>query len=332
MSAEATYRPTFISFAPSYACNLACAHCCVPSGSGDRLGSPVAVDCVREAPTLGITAVGFTGGEPMLVCEWVAEVVRAAREAGLEADDLSTNGVWWSEREEMESALELLRGAGLEGGFHLSVDAFHAGAGGQKQAEFVHACLEAYGTAGNLSCAEGPTHPALPAVRRLSGRLGADVVEESDEAGRLVLPHCEIPYSRFLVADVGQSSGVGVSTGCQWFGEFDCYGHDTILVDPSGEAHFCLGFASYAARPLWLGSVAQDGLSEVVLRAAENPLVRLLCSEGPAGLRRVILERNPGAFEESWASPCAFCYHCLTDKILCSILHEAGILPSNDRA
>jgi hypothetical protein len=325
------YRPTFISFAPSYECNLACAHCCVPKGTADTLPLRVALDCVQEAPALGITAVGFTGGEPMLVCDWVAEVTREARRLQLEVNDLSTNGVWWEGLSDLERALATLKEAGFVPGFHLSVDAFHAGSGSGKQAEFVQAAVRVFGQTGNVSCAESPKHSATPALRRLGARLGGKVVEESDETGRLLWGDQEMPYFRFPVADVGQRSGVGVSTGSEWFGEFDCFGHDSVYVDPDGNAHFCLGFASYAARPLWLGRVGQDGMAQVISEAAENPLIRLLCAEGPAGLRRVIEEREPGAFDTPWVSPCAFCYHCLTDDRLGSVLNEAGILPQRER-
>lgn len=320
------YQPTFISFAPSYRCNLSCAHCCVPSGSGDKLPLEVTFRCLREATDLGVTAVGFTGGEPMLVCDWVADATQEATRRGLEVDDLSTNGVWWSDVSDLEMRLETLKAAGFVGGFHLSVDAFHAEAGSEKQAKFVRAAIGVFGKAGNLSCAETPKHPAMTALRHLADRLDGEVVEEGEERGRLVLPGCEVPYFRFFVADVGQGSGVGVGTGVDWFGEFDCFGHDAVYVDPAGEAHFCLGFASYTARSLWLGSVAQEGLTQVVTTAAKNPLIQLLCAEGPAGLRRVIEEREAGVFEQPWQSPCAFCHHCLTDGRHSSVLREAGLL------
>jgi hypothetical protein len=327
-----SYTPTTISFAPSYRCNLSCAHCCVPGEPERQLPTQVAIECVKDAPDLGITSIGLTGGEPMLDCGWVAMVTRAAADVGLEVDDLSTNGVWWSDAEELEKAMLGLRDAGFGGGFHLSVDAFHAESGGEKQAEFIRTALRVFGKPGNLNCAERPGRPAVPALGRLARRLGAEVVEESNESGRLVWGDAQVAYFRLAAADVGQRSGVGVSTGREWFGEFDCFGHDAVYVDPSGIAHFCLGFATYTARPLWLGSVERQGLAAVVSSSARRPLIRLLCTEGPHGLRRVIEERDPEVFPEPWASPCAFCHHCLTDAKTVAVLREAGVIAEGSPA
>ncbi len=326
MSEEMTYRPTFITFAPSYECNLSCAHCCVPAEGSGRLPLEVAGACLEAGPALGVSAIGFTGGEPMLVCDWVAEVTRQATRLGLEVNDLSTNGVWWDTLPELERALITLKEAGFVPGFHLSVDAFHAGSGSEREAEFVRAAVRVFGRVGNLSCAESSRHPAMPALQRLAERLGAHIEEDGDETGCLLWDDQEVSYFRFPVADVGQKSGVGVNTGGEWFEEFDCYGHDALYIDPDGRAHFCLGFATYTAKPLWLGCVATEGLADVIAQAAEKPLIQLLCGEGPAGLRRVIEEREPDAFHTPWASPCAFCHHCLTDESCLRILGKAGLL------
>ncbi len=262
----------------------------------------------------------------MLEVAWVTDVVRAARRLGLETGDLSTNGTWWRDRRELEADLHLLCEAGFEAGFHLSVDAFHSGSGSDKQAAFVLTALAEFGRVGNLSCAETPEHPASPAIARLAKQLGGRVVAESATSGQLVFDGGEMSYHRFPVADVGQHRRVGVSTGAEWFGRFDCFGHDSVYLDPTGKAHFCLGFASYVAPALCLGDVTTRGLKEVLAAAQVNPLILLLCAEGPQGLRRVIEASEPDAFAVPWASPCAFCYHCLTDDRPLRLLQEAAIV------
>ena len=320
------YQPTFLSLMPTYECNLSCAHCCVPEGAAGDMSLDLALGCVNEAASAGITSVGFTGGEPMLRVKWVAEVTRAATSLGLEVDDLSTNGVWWSSRSELESALLMLREAGFAGGFHLSVDAFHAGAGSEMQAEFVRASLKVFGKVGNIGCAESRGHSPLSALSQLAKRLGATLVEESPTQGHLHLGEHTISYGRFPAAAVGQRSASLVSTGDEWFGDFDCFGHDSVLLDPAGGAHFCTGFAGLRAAPLCVGDATREWFAGVLSAAAELPLVELLCAEGPAGLRRVIEARSLNSFPRPWASPCAFCYHCLTDERLLSILEDAGIV------
>lgn len=320
------YRPTFLSLMPTYECNLSCAHCCVPKGAAGEMPLDLALGCVQEAASVGITSVGFTGGEPMLRGEWVTEVTRAAVSLGLEVDDLSTNGVWWTARGELEESLAGLREAGFRGGFHVSVDAFHAGAGSEQQAEFLRIARRVFGKMGDLNCAEGPGRSALPVLSQLAKRLGATLVEEGTAQGCLRGDGFLLPYHCFPAADVGQGGSGLVSTGVDWFGEFDCFGHDSVLLDPNGGAHFCTGFAGLRAAPLRVGDATREWFSAVLSGAAELPLVKLLCEEGPGGLRRVIASRLLNAFPRPWVSPCSFCYHCLTDERLLSVLQDEGIV------
>ena len=320
------YRPTVLSFAPSYRCNLTCAHCCVPGRADGLLPLPLALDCVRQASLLGFRGVGFTGGEPLLVPDWVARVVQEAVARGLAASGVSTNGLWWTDLAHLRRVLMRLRRAGFGGSFHLSVDAFHPGAGGERQAQFLQSVLDVFNRTGTLNCAESPRHPALPVLERLARRLGADLVRDSPQRGRMRGPGWSIPFFRFPVAQVDQRARVGVTLGEHWFSREDCFGHDLLALDPAGRAYCCSGFACYRAPGLCLGEVTTGGLPAAQEAADRSPLLTLLAAEGPAGLRRVIEQYEPHAFPVPWPSACSFCYHCLTDHKLSYLLRQAGVL------
>src|SRR5262245_26951190 len=120
-----TFRPNYLSFANTYQCNLACAHCCVPIEWPDRLDIGVALRFLEDAHTYGIRTLGFTGGEPFLYPEFVQAVCRRAADRGFRFDKVMTNGVWPRDRAHLEQVLGGLAEAGVRGKIGLRVAKFH---------------------------------------------------------------------------------------------------------------------------------------------------------------------------------------------------------------
>ncbi len=117
---------TFISWNLTFVCNFQCVHCYVDARKG---GSPTLFDVgkvrevAREARSLGVQAIFFGGGEPLILGE-IAKFVRVASEEGL-VSYISTNMSLITE----ELARKLLdagiRGASV-GVDHVERDAFDA--------------------------------------------------------------------------------------------------------------------------------------------------------------------------------------------------------------
>jgi hypothetical protein len=82
--ARRAFRPNYLSFNGTYACNLSCAHCCVPIEWEDRLEVAAAVRFLESAHEAGIRILGFTGGEPFIYPEFVIAVARRAVELSTE--------------------------------------------------------------------------------------------------------------------------------------------------------------------------------------------------------------------------------------------------------
>src|SRR5947209_2345196 len=175
-----TFRPNYLSFASTYQCNLACAHCCVPIEWPDRLDIGVALRFLKDAHALGVGTLGFTGGEPFLYPEFLYALTRRAAELGFRFDKAMTNGVWFQDSAHLEAALTALRDAGFTGKLGLSVDKFH-GIHTPKLAEFCRTARRVFGRDNVVSLSYASRHPdqGLEPVRRLAEALGA-VVEWSD--------------------------------------------------------------------------------------------------------------------------------------------------------
>src|SRR5689334_16622982 len=56
-----TFRPNYLMLCPTYQCNLACPHCCVPIEWTDRLDIPAARRFLEDAHAYGVRTLGFTG-------------------------------------------------------------------------------------------------------------------------------------------------------------------------------------------------------------------------------------------------------------------------------
>src|SRR5262245_41738815 len=100
-----TFRPNYLSFAGTYQCNLSCFNCShfrVPIESPDRLDVPTALRFLGAAHAYGICSLGFTGGEPCLYPEFLHKLCRRGVELGFPFDKIMTNGVWFTDADELE--------------------------------------------------------------------------------------------------------------------------------------------------------------------------------------------------------------------------------------
>src|SRR6184192_4198904 len=109
------FRPNYLSFAGTYQCNLACAHCCVPIEWPDRLDIPTALRFLEDAHAEGVRTLGFTGGEPFLYPEFLLALTARASHLGFRFDKVMTNGVWHQDDSHAERVLTSLRDAGFTG-------------------------------------------------------------------------------------------------------------------------------------------------------------------------------------------------------------------------
>src|SRR5213080_1261435 len=102
-------RPYALLAELTYRCPLHCPYCSNPTRARNdhQLTTDEWKRVIREAATLGVLQIGFSGGEP-LVRRDLADLVRAAREANLYTN-LITSGIGFD-----DDRLRELRDAGLD--------------------------------------------------------------------------------------------------------------------------------------------------------------------------------------------------------------------------
>ncbi len=119
-----------IEFVVTWRCTGRCRHCSVGdmadrTGGADHLPAEAAARVVREAADLyPLRSVMTFGGEPLLHADVTCAIHRAARDAGVPARQIITNGYFSRDKGRIREVAEALADAGVND-LLLSVDAFH---------------------------------------------------------------------------------------------------------------------------------------------------------------------------------------------------------------
>jgi hypothetical protein len=300
--------------APSYQCNLACPHCCVPIEWADRLDTEVALRCLEEAHAAGIATLGFTGGEPFLYPEFVCRVTRRAAELGFRFDKVMTNGVWFRDAAHLEGVLGELDAAGFTGKVGLSIDKFH-GIATPKLAEFCRAARRTFGRDNVLSLSYASRHPdaGLEPIRALAVELDA-VVDWSPMLRRYLLVSAELTMTLNWnhLAPVERAERFAGAWDGEWFAEDYCEGPgQALIVNPRGDVKPCCGFASDLDQ-LTIGNIYRQSVAEIIEAGRNHPYVGKVFREGLTAIREEIERRDPEALPGATSNHCYFCWYVLT--------------------
>lgn len=321
-----TFRPDYLSFAPTYQCNLACPHCCVPIEWTDQLDVTAALHFLEQSRSEGIRRLGFTGGEPFLCPDFLVAITRRAAQLGFRFDKLMTNGVWFEDERHLRWVLSQLRDVGFRGKIGLSVDKFH-GIHTEKLAQFCRIAREVFpsDTILSLSYASGNPHTGLEPIRRLAQALDA-VVEYSPALGRYLLVSDTITMTLCWnhLAPVERAENLpGQPWDGKWFIEDYCEGPgQALIVNPRGDVKPCCGFASDLDQ-LTIGNIYRDDVQTIIRRARRHPIVGTIFRRGLSALRDQILAENPDALPGATSNHCFFCWYILTRGLVKGV-HGGG--------
>lgn len=319
-----TFRPNYLSFAGTYQCNLSCAHCCVPIEWPDRLDIPTAVRFLEQAAAYGIGILGFTGGEPFLYPEFLHTLCRRAVELGLRFDKIMTNGVWFTDEQNLEKTLQRLADTGFNGKLGVSIDKFH-GRHLDSLIQFCRAARRIFERDNIISLSYASRQPdvGLEPIQALAERLDG-IIEWSDLLGRylLVAPDLTMVLNWNHLAPVERAEHFQGAWDGTWFEEDYCEGPgQALIVTPRGEVKPCCGFASDLEQ-LTIGNIYKDTVAEIVRRARKDPVVGTIFRRGLSALREEILATDPAALPGETSNHCFFCWYVLSKR-----LYPAGGAP-----
>jgi MoaA/NifB/PqqE/SkfB family radical SAM enzyme len=314
-----TFRPNYLSFAPTYQCNLACPHCCVPIEWTDRLDIATAIRFLEQAHAVGINLLGFTGGEPFLAPEFLIALTQRAAELGFRFDKLMSNGVWFADEDHLVRVLTDLCEAGFSGKLGLSVDKFH-GMDIAKLAAYCRIARRVFqrDSLVSLSYASRTPDQGLEPIRRLAAELDA-VIDWSPLLGRYLLVSDEftmtLNWNHLATVERAQRLPGNPWDGA-WFAEDYCEGPgQALIVNPRGEVKPCCGFASDLDQ-LTIGNIYQHTVEEIIERGRSHPYVGRVFRDGLTAIRDDILNNDPAALPGATSNHCYFCWYVLTTNLV----------------
>lgn len=292
-------------------CDAECSHCWFSSGPNrtrsmephearDYIDQTVEVSTVRW--------ISFTGGEPFLMPEALLELVGYASDRGFKVE-CATNCSWATSREQAEKRLGELADSGLDT-VNISSDDFH-----QRHIPFerVRNCYEASKEAGLkavIMCASSRSN-AL-GIDEIRLRLGDEGIHDI-MAGRPTSPVSALAVETGFIP-VGRAASIPEEEWLIGDGPLDGPCEEVLRdigIAPSGRVLPCCSAASlvdYAH----LGDAGTERLPELLGRARLNPLFKILSSEGPRGLDRLI----DGSRGDRYVNRCHLCHDVLSDPRL----------------
>jgi organic radical activating enzyme len=300
-------------------CDTECSHCWFSSGPNRTRSMELHeargyIDQAAEVST--VEWISFTGGEPFLMPEALVELVGYASERGFMVE-CATNCSWATSREQAERRLGELTDAGLDA-ISISSDDFH-----QRHIPFerVRNCYDAsqeLGLKAVIMCASSRSN--ILGIEEIKTHLGDEGIHDI-RAGRPTPQVSALAIETGFIP-VGRAASIPEEEWLIGDGPLDGPCEEVLRdigIAPSGQVLPCCSAASlvdYAH----LGDARTERLPEFLGRAGLNPLYKILSSEGPRGLDRLI----DGSRGDRYVNRCHLCHDVLSDPKLSNAIEILG--------
>lgn len=307
------FFPTELIFAPTSQCNMRCPHCFT---NKEPLRLPVddAKRLIESCVGSSIEKIGFSGGEPFLDMDFLAEIIPFAAQRGFLFDRIMTNGDWWKNKSELDEKLRAVYDAGFDGKIGLSWDSFHGQDYG-RICTFIKAVIEIWdGYSLEIQSVVAPADRAetgdafIGKLHALAEELSCRFEYTADKKtgnGTAILESetVFIPVRRGKQSFQSENENAWKSR--RWFTDDFCAGPGNILfVHPDGAVVPCCGFANENSG-LHIGMV-RDTFQQIMENARANAMVRLCFTDGLKSRMKTLKKRGvifPGKTDDI----CTFC-------------------------
>mgnify|MGYP005831141717 CR=1 FL=1 len=285
-------------------CNISCRHCwfdCGPEKTATmRLEEAYSyIEQAVEIPT--VEWISFTGGEPFLVYDMMKTLIGYASSKGLRTECV-TNCFWAESVEAAEKCLRSLMEAGLDV-INISVDDFH-----QEYIPFsrVKNCFQASKALDlKIVLMSASARSNEFRMERITELLGGDILTRNhrdlEHPEAIAVETCFLPVGRG--ARIPESELILGSEPTQ--GPCRSVLRD-IGVTPLREVLPCCSGASLL-EIMRLGDASTERLKEKLEKASRRRLFRILSSEGPEGIQKLLGYDEPIRY----VNRCHMCYHTL---------------------
>ena len=285
----------------TYRCTVACQHCLVEAAPYKRelIRPEIARDWLLQAKGYRagtIREVIFTGGEPFYDAQLLRNLSDFAAMHGLRVT-AATNAFWASSLEDADRMMKSLPFVSL---LRVSTDQYH-----QKSIPLDHVrnAVDAARMNGRLVTLEACVDSRRGAAYKA---LMAELAELANPSEIRV--HLAYPIGRALCYS-GAFNYIR-SPECP---DSPCPMGGAPAVFPDGGVFGCIGpvIRIPGSHPLYLGSLREEPLADILERAEGNPVLRAIRVWGPKRLVSLLRQGGfTGVLPESWiqGSPCGVCH------------------------
>jgi len=311
-----------------------CRHCNNDFGKHDlskKMDIKRAVELLHEMKALGMNSIQFTGGEITMYPEFMPPVVVEARKLAIRINKPPTNCYIAHDRRAAEKFFSDLKEAGYTSGFRLSVDPYH---NGKIPLSYVAAFIKYYAEHFSVSgLTIGSSYYDREEIFRIYDRLLGEMAKAGISDCRLVREKKGI-----FIGGKKIKYGIWKPTRPSWQ-ELDdrevelkiikdtpaClgpHGVGYLWVEPDFRAKVCScngnGFLDY----YYIGNLSSESVKDVVKRASENPVFRILAEGGPARLREAVnAKKRVLDPEKKYTFMCELCNEIVASR---QMLEEIG--------
>ncbi len=284
-----------LAFAISDRCNASCDMCCFEcSPKGERhLETGLIKNVLDEASNIdGISAVGFTGGEPFLYYDQILDCSRYAHDLGLDVQ-INTNGFWGSEID-----AGVLKDAGVSR-ICFSTGRFHR--------KFV---------------SPETLKKAITAAKEAGIKVYLNVMElseldEYDVVSKFLFPEIkDITVERHLVAPVGKAAKdlAPKNFVCATDSEkARCDFAGDVELSFDGNYYMCCSVFSRETKRLCLGNAKEVRLSDLSKKILSDDYLYVMLSRGLSWYVKLAVELG-FAIPDKVCSPCQLCNMVFENK------------------
>lgn len=294
------YTPRGIVFIPTYNCTAMCRHCNNDFSKHDltqKMDIDKAVKLLYEGKKLGLNSIQFTGGELTMYPEFMVNLFPHARKLTIRVNKPPTNCWIGSDEKATRSFFESLKKTGYTAGFRLSIDPYHQE---RIPIESVSAFAAIYGEYWKFSSLTiGSAYYDRKAIFDLYAsfiiglnRRGIkDVIIKKEQKG-IFINGQKVKYGIWRPTrpswkplediEVEQKE---LKTTMKCLGP---QGVGYLWIEPDFKVRVCScngnGFLDFYI----IGDLSKETLQDVIARASENKIFKILANYGSAGLREVV--------------------------------------------
>lgn len=317
---------TSLVLSTTYKCPIQCRYCgaeCSPKNK-ERLSRQERLTFIDKVHSFGkLRLVVFTGGEPFLLGKDLLYCVNNCHGLGL-STRIVTNAYWAKSPELADKMIKKYKEAGLSE-INLSCDDYHQEFIPLERIKYANdACIK-----NDMPCLIG--HKVMKectiTLEYLEEYFGRPLTRydknKTNPPNNLISSGYTVPVAddMHLIED---EAILYPENDQQW--KEPCSSIlQRVIITPKKELSICCGMVPRKVQEVFFGPLDSVSLEEAIVEAHQDLIVNWLALEGPYGLMKFILKKDPSIpFRKQYVNICHLCSEIFTRNDCRSILNKYG--------